>query len=94
MIATADAPSIGVNVAPDARVVRVELGDGRTELVRSGRISLHWLGTRRDLEVFLTDGPSRFREGTPIALIGAELLMPHLLMVDYGAKSVDIETQD
>ena len=76
------------------KMLRVELGDGRTIPLRAGRVVLNWLGVVREVDVYVSDEPSHGGEGRPLALIGAELLSPHLLMVDYAAKTVDIETQD
>ena len=91
MVSSVDAPSIGVRIARDLR--SVQMGDGRAVSVRSGRVVLDWLGSRIEVEVFISDEPSRGGEGRPIALVGAELLVPHLLLVDYRAKTVEIETQ-
>ncbi len=92
MISGNDVPTLGVRIIQDFETLR--MADGRSVQVRSGRLVVEWLGQRREVAVFVSDEPSRFVEGQPIALIGAELLLPHLLMVDYGAKTVDIETQD
>lgn len=91
MVSADDAPSIGVRTIVDLQ--SVQMGDGRSVLVRRGRVVLDWLGARREVEVFISDEPSRGGEGRPVALIGAELLAPHLLLVDYGARTVEIETQ-
>lgn len=92
MVSGADAPTLGVRFIQDFETLR--MADGRSVQVRSGRLVVEWLGRRREIEVFVSDEPSQAGEGQPIALIGAELLVPHLLMVDYGAKTVDIETQE
>ena len=92
MISAADAPTIGVRISGKTR--QVELGDGRSIGLRVGRVVLSWLGAKREIDVFISDEPSRGGEGRPLALIGAGLLAPHLLLVDYGAATVDIETQD
>ena len=87
-----DAPALGVRFA--AQIADVELGDGRSVSLRKGRIVPHWLGARREVDVFISDEPTRGGEGRPVALLGARLLAPHLLLVDYGAMTVEIETQD
>lgn len=87
-----DAPSLGVQMT--AKMLRVQLGDGRTIPIRAGRLILTWLGSDREVDVYVSDEPPSGGESRPIALIGAELLSPHLLMVDYAAMTVDIETQD
>ena len=86
-----DAPTLGVRRVGKAE--RVVMGDGRSVLLQQGRIVLDWLGAHREVDVFISDVPSRGGEG-PLALIGALLLSPHLLQVDYAAQTVEIETQD
>lgn len=87
-----DAPRLGVQLSDQQ--IEVELGDSRLVALRVGRIKLLWLGQQCEIDILISDEPPRGGEGRPMALIGAELLMPHLLMVDYGAKTVDIEAQD
>ena len=91
MTSAFDAPTLGVRIIDST--LRVELGDGRSVVLRSGRLKLRWLGIERDVDVYLSDEPSRGSEGRPVALIGSRLLAPHLLLVDYGAQTVEIETQ-
>lgn len=87
-----DAPTLGVRIADTH--LEVELGDGRRVLLQRGRLGIVWLGNNLEVDVFISGEPSRGGDGRPVALIGAGLLTPHLSMVDYGAKTVDIETQD
>lgn len=87
-----DAPALGVRFL--GQVERVELGDGRMVNLRLGLLTVDWLGSHREVDVFVSDAPSRGGEGRPVALVGAQLLAPHLLLVDYRAGTVEIETQD
>ena len=92
MTSVQDAPTLGVRLVD--KIEHVVLGDGRSVPVQMGRVVLDWLGGRREVDVLIGDEPSRGGDGRPVALIGAVLLSPHLLLVDYAAQTVEIETQD
>ena len=87
----ADAPTLGVRLSDQSE--QVELGDGRQVRLRLGRLALDWLGSRREIDVYVSNEPSQSGEGRPVALIGARLLEPNLLLIDYGAATVEIESQ-
>lgn len=90
MTTAGDAASIGVEILEDSE--RVELGDGNAIDVRLGRMTIDWLGRQRVVAVFVS-GHTRSSSGGPALLIGTALLRPHLLLIDFGAETVEVETQ-
>ena len=91
LTSTQDAPTLGVRLGQKNQPV--VLGDGRSVLLQRGNLVIDWLGARREVDVHIGDEPSRGGDGRPLALIGALVLSPHLLLVDYAAQTVEIETQ-
>jgi hypothetical protein len=60
--------------------------------VYEARTTIDWLGEQRSVRVLVS---SAWRSGgdDPVGLLGTELLKPHLLLVDFGKDTVEIETQ-
>lgn len=71
----------------------IELGDGSTAIVRVTQASIQWLGAQRSVEVFVSENWQP-RSEDPVGLIGTGLLTPHLLLVDFAERTVEIETAD
>jgi predicted aspartyl protease len=72
----------------------VALADGNSVKVVRGRGTIQWLGKLRRVQVFIADDPRTHpREGEPDALLGTGLLSPHVLLVDFTAMTIEIESQ-
>lgn len=91
MIVEGDVAAVGVIARREGR--RVELGHGESVTVRSGRLRIGWLGHDREVSVLVGERREASRIGDPILLIGTRLLSPHLLFIDFDARTVEIETQ-
>lgn len=90
MITRAAATAIGVT--PVSREMDVELGDGSIGRVHQGRVQLPWLGEDRAVRVLVSNAWTTTGD-EPVGLIGTELLTPHLLLIDFAARTVEIATQ-
>ena len=86
------ARALRVLLFPDA--VDVELGTGAVERVLEGRLPVRWLDEERVAKVLVSVGWPAPKPDTPVALIGTRLLRPHLLLVDFAAGTVEIESHD
>jgi predicted aspartyl protease len=74
----------------------VEFADGRSERVNLGNGVVEWLGGVRRVEIFASPDSARQRmrrDGEPVALLGTGLLAPHILLIDFGAGTVEVERQ-
>ena len=91
MVVAGDAASVGVHLRDGGE--RVELGHGESVNVRTGRLRIRWLDVEREVNVLVGERREASREGEPMMLIGTRLLSPHLLLVDFGTNTVEIETQ-
>lgn len=91
MISRSAADTLGMTLSDDE--TSVELGDGTTASVFEGRTTIPWLGAERRVRVLVSDTWQPSNE-VPSGLLGTELMTPHLLFVDFGARTVEIETQD
>jgi predicted aspartyl protease len=90
LIATlGDALALGIVNEESSQTVR--LGDESVLDVRLGRVRLSWLGEDREARVYVSPAPAV--SSGPVLLIGTRLLTPHLLLVDFEANTVEIETQ-
>lgn len=81
-----------LGVTPTARETDVELGDGTIASLNQGRAVVPWLGSQRVVRVLVSDTWTTTPDA-PVGLLGTDLLTPHLLLVDFDARSVEIETQ-
>ena len=81
-----------LGVEPIQRKSEVELGDGRTVQVYEGRAAIPWLGEERRVRVLVSDDWVTIGDA-PVGLLGTELLAPHLLLIDFAKRTVEIETQ-
>ena len=81
-----------LGVAPSGRTERVELASGVERQAQYGLLVIFWLGRERQVEVLVTaDEPRTKVDGEPMALVGGALLSPSLVLLDYGAGTVEIE---
>ncbi len=74
----------------------VELAGGRQTNVWTSRAQIAWMGASRTVDVFVAPDTERSRpphDGDPVALAGTGLLYPHLILLDFGAGTVEIEQQ-
>lgn len=72
----------------------VEFADGRSENVAVGDGVIDWLDGTRRVRILASPDPPRLRvarEGEPVALLGTGLLVPHILLIDFDAGTVEIE---
>ena len=81
-----------LGVEPDIDVTEVELGDGRTVKVNEGRATIIWLEQARRVRVLVSDDWNPAGDA-PVGLLGTQLLVPHLLLIDFAEGTVEIETQ-
>ncbi len=72
---------------------KVELGHGLQVDVQLGEVDIMWMERKRRATVFISERSEPTRDGEPVVLIGTSLLTPHLLLVDFEARTVEIETQ-
>jgi predicted aspartyl protease len=77
----------------DADMEPIELGTGTVERVYVGRIDIRWLERQTRVEVLVSSRWPAPKADAPVALIGTRLLRPHLLMIDFAADTLEIETQ-
>ena len=84
------AEDLGVELDEDS--VRVELGNGAAANVHQGLVGMIWLGRHRTAQVFASESWVQGHPDAPVALLGTGLLRPHLLLVDFDAATVEIET--
>ena len=71
---------------------KIELGDGTIARVHESPALLSWLGELRSTTVFVADTWTTSPDA-PSGLLGTRLLSPHLLLVDFDGRTVEIETQ-
>lgn len=80
-------PSTGVRSS-------VEVAGGVRQQVEEAIAVILWMGREQRVEVLLgIPTPAPRPADDPIALVGARLLSPHILMIDYAAGTVEIEAQ-
>jgi predicted aspartyl protease len=89
MATLGDAIALGVTMETSSETV--QLGDNATANVSLGRAKLSLLGKNRNATVFVS-ATNAVATG-PKLLIGTRLLTPHLLLIDFEANTVEIETQ-
>ena len=82
-----------LGVDPVSKETEIELGDGRTVVVNEARATITWLEQNRRVRVLVSDDWTSVGDA-PVGLLGTELLVPHLLLVDFADGTVEIETQD
>ena len=82
-----------LGVDPIAREAEIELGDGRTVQVNEASATITWLEHERRVRVLVSDDWVAVGDA-PVGLLGTDLLAPHLLLIDFTAGTVEIETQD
>ena len=91
MVTRAAARLLGVNPLGDE--TSIELGNGTTAQVFEAQTTIAWLGENRLVRVLVADDWLTVGDA-PVGLLGTAMLTPHLLMVDFAARTVEIETQD
>ncbi len=83
-----------LGVVANGQLERVELAGGIEREAQSGRLTILWLGKVRQVQVLVSvDEPRPKADGEPIALVGGALLAPSLVLLDYGAGTIEIEAQ-
>ena len=92
LMMTRDAATL-LGVDPSDDETEVQLGDGRTAQVCESRITITWLDQERRVRVLVSDEWTTIGDA-PVALLGTDLLLPHLLRIDFAKGTVEIETQD
>ena len=90
MLARSAARLLGVD--PRIRETDVELGDGRTVQVKEARTTIRWLEHDRRARILVSDDWTVIGDA-PAGLVGTELLAPHLLLIDFAGRTVEIESQ-
>ncbi len=91
MVTRRAASVLGVDAQSDE--ADVELGDGTTARLLEGATTIDWLDEKRRVRVFIADAWATVADG-PDGLLGTNLLSPHLLLIDFAARTVEIETVD
>lgn len=82
-----------LGVDPQRDETEVELGDGTRAQLYEADARLNWLGESRRVRVLVSNTWIPTRADDPVGLLGTALLDPHLLLVDFASRSVEIETQ-
>ena len=90
MVTRAAARQLGVD--PDEDETVVELGDGRRVTLMEARATIRWLDKDRRARILVSDTWQTIGDA-PAGLLGTEFLTPHLLLVDFETRTVEIETQ-
>ena len=70
----------------------IELGDGRSTEVSEHTLQIDWLSEQRATRTFVA-AKWQPRADDPAGLVRTGLLSPHLLLIDFGTRLVEIETQ-
>lgn len=74
-------------------VEEAELAGGVRQQVEMGHCTIDWFGSKRKVEVLVaandTERPGSSED--PAALVATALLSPHLLLIDFAARSIEIE---
>ncbi len=91
MVTRAGAQALGLPLT--GRTSGVELGDGSRREINEVRAKISWLGEEREIWVLVADNWVPKSPDDPVGLLGTELLPPHLLLVDFTARTVAIETR-
>jgi predicted aspartyl protease len=92
MLSAQDARALGFSV--DITTIDTNLAGDIVEKMTGGRGAIIWMGRSLNIELIVSSNkPILRRDDDPIALIGTALLTPHLLLIDFGEKTVEIETQ-
>jgi len=81
-----------LGIGPVQRESDVQLGDGRTVRLYEARTTIPWLGEERRVRVLVSDDWVTIGDA-PVGLLGTDLLAPHLLLIDFAERTVEIETQ-
>jgi len=72
----------------------IVLADDQKQSVLEGFGYLRWFGQLREVSLFITEDQHIVRrDDDPIAIIGTELLTPHLLEMDFAKRTVAIKSQ-
>jgi predicted aspartyl protease len=90
-MAAGDASALGATLLEDAE--GVELGRGRSANVRVGRLRISRPGAEREVAVLVGDREEPSNGEGRVLLIGTRLLSPHLLLIDFGAGTLETETR-
>ena len=75
---------------------KVQLAGGIEQQVERGWLDITWLGQRRRVRVLVSAAETVRRtigDDEPAALVGGALLAPSLVLLDYGAMTLEIEAQ-
>ena len=92
MMSLAMAQSLGLSLDDD--LVPIELGTGAIERVYTSQIDVLWLDKELRVRALVSTSWPSPAPDAPVALIGTRLLRPHLLLVDFDANTVAIESRD
>ena len=73
----------------------VHLASGPVQEVRRGVVTIRWLGVVRRAEVLVAvvGSVKPRRADDPIALVGTALLNPHLVLLDFANRTIEIESE-
>ena len=80
-----------LGVAQTGRATTVELGYGSTAFVEAARVTIPWLSEYRPIRVLITDVWKPTTDDV-VGLLGTGMLSPHRLMIDFAARTVDIQS--
>ena len=92
LLTTRDAATL-LGVDPNFDETEVALADGRTAVVYETRATITWLDRERRVRVLVSDEWTTVGDA-PVGLLGTDLLLPHLLRIDFANRMVEIEAQD
>ena len=72
-----------------------QLASGQSVSVQRARGTILWLGRTRRVEALATSEEVSTRHvDDPVALVGTQLLSPHLVLIDFRAGTIEIEEVD
>ncbi len=91
MLSSPGARILGLELTGEA--TPIELGDGSNVVVHIIRTTIDWLEDRRAVEALVADAWHPMADA-PLGLVGTRLLSPHLLLVDFADRTVEIETSE
>lgn len=87
--------AVQLGVTPLSEPVKTQLAGGVEQWAQFGQLDIVWMSRHRRVQVLVAIAEATtLRDGDPTVLVGGGLLAPSLVLLDYGARLVEIEDQE